>query len=306
MSRVDEGAARRQSRLSRHNILERVAQAVALVESLPSGAVATRNLSDHLARFVPADFWITLAVVLDRLPVPSEVRRLNRAFQLDGVEGVVRNLRSRAAVRGDRRPRIITDVDIVDVSGIAGGSAHGSEFARRLVVGWIAGGALPVLWTDDGRGMRLLTPLEADALGVPRAAAGSGEIVVPYRSRYVLAGGVTRPRSAERIIALGLYSENQSGSVGYGLAPLLDPPPIEDRHDGEDRFSWHLAAQRSLERLAVVGAPEREYRGWVQMLAAVGLTGPRIASFDVPSDGEDWSALARVVAAHLGLAVGTP
>jgi len=281
-------------------VLTRLADAIELIEGAPPAATDEVTIADHLGRFALHDFWITFVLVLDRFPVPMEVRRLSRSFQLDGVPGVVERLRSRTAIRGDEPTTVVSDVDLIDVTGVADGSAHGAEVGRRLVSAW-AGDALPVVWNADGRVLRTLTVDEAVALGVPTPAE-PGRPVVPYRSRYVIVGAVTHPRSAERVVALGIYSQNETGSVGYGLEPLLDPVPIEIRHDAEDRFSWHLAGQRSLERLAVVGAPEREYRGWVQMLAAVGLQGPRIEAFELPQDDDEgWAALARVVGAQLGL-----
>lgn len=293
--------------LSRRRVQERIAVAVAAIDRTAPPPVDPIELAIRMERFSPRELWLVAAVVLQRLPVPAEVRRLRRAFELDGLDGVVRRFGARSVIVGAAAPTIVSDRAVLDVTGLFDTSVAGREIGRRLVAGWVADGGLAVTWTRDGRALRSLDPSERSELRLVDDGASYAS-VIPFRTHYLVLGSVESPRSAERVIALGSYSENGTGSIGYGLAPLLRPGPPAER-EGDRRFSWHLAAQRSLDRLAVVGEVEHEYRGWVQMLSAVGITGPRIEGFAYPEGGssaaaDEWNTFARLLEAHFGLSLG--
>jgi hypothetical protein len=297
-----------------------VVDAVAPETDATSPRQAMARLATIMPTFTVAEFWLLLATVRAHLPAPAQVRRARRAFELDGAEGTLayaltglpRNARAASV-------EIVSDRTVVDVTGLLPGEVgtDGRGAGRQLIRAWATiPGVLPVTWTSSRRSMRGLGPAEKDALGIPRGFANDdATLLVPHRSRYVLLGTVDLPRAAERIVALGQYSLNETGSVGYGITPLLDPNAYPRQRDSPHRFSWHVAAQRSLTRLAALGdGVEQQYRGWAQMLSAVGLAGPEVTVFPMPNvtgaidagatqelSFVQWASVARDIAAVLGV-----
>lgn len=257
-----------------------------------------RTLLDAVADYDEHELWLTLAVLHGELPTPSHVRRLRRSRELDGgwgaLDQLLEDMPRRRADAGPLPPvTVVTDRVLLDVTGLLPDDdvAPGRGAGRQLVREWARSErVVPVTWGGSRRWLRELDADERAALGIHRERGRvfgtATTALVPHRAPYVAAGAVQLPRSAERLIALGEASDNPSGSVGYGLGPLLHA----DRHprqDGEARFSWHLAAQRSFDRLAVLGAGDvTEYTGWKRMLTAVGRPGPELVGFALPSDGD--------------------
>ncbi|WBU37777.1 hypothetical protein [Homoserinibacter sp. YIM 151385] len=295
----------------------------------PVSRPALGALLSALEALDESELWLALAVLHAELPTPSQVRRLRRSRELDGGWGALDQLLEDAPRRRGERGapvpvRVVSDVVLMDVTGLLPGDsvAPGLGAARQLARAWSReAGILPVAWGGSRRRLRELEDEERRAIGLAAPAGrllGATETaLVPHRAAYLLVGAVQLPRSAERIIALGESSANRSGSVGYGLGPLLraeEHPPQK----GEARFSWHLAAQRSLERLVVLGDGDtREYEGWRRMLSAVGRPGPELHGFALPADAAGvagsitapgssaaWLALAGDAGAVLGLAGG--
>jgi hypothetical protein len=276
----------------------------------PAGA-STADLVDRLAALLgapapapgsaaPGDAaataWLAAATVHAELPLPAGLRRLQRLMQLDGPWAGVQHLLDALPDRrrGDL-PAVVAG-RVVDVTGLLGdGAAPGREVGRRLAIAWSGDpDVVLVTWTSDARALRRLDAAEAERLGVASGPA-AGEPIVPARdAAYLLVGAVVRPRAAERLIALG-GSGIATAGIGVGLGPLLDHDAHRMPEGAEARFSWHLAAQRTFGRLAVLGddAVLRQYAGWKVMLRAIGVVGPELVP--LPSDASA-SDVARVLA----------
>jgi hypothetical protein len=307
---------------TRAAVRSRIAAVVDAVDPNPVATdprAATTRLAEVMPAFTVAEFWLLLGTVRGHLPAPAHVRRVRRAYELDGADGALAQVL--AGLPRDVRVapvEIVTDRALVDVTGLLPGEdgTEGRGAGRQLIRAWsTVPGVLPVTWTSSRRSLRGLGAAEYEALGIRRGFIDDATLLVPHRSRFVLLGTVDLPRAAERLIALGQYSLNETGSVGYGITPLIEPQAYPRQRDSPHRFSWHVAAQRSFTRLAALGDDvEQQYRGWALMLSAIGLTGPEVTTFPLPNvtgaidsgatqdlSFVQWASLARDIGAVLGV-----
>ena len=282
------------------------------------GETPTGKPLNDLARVIgswdSAGLWLAAAVIRGALPLSSAVRRVRRVMELDGPWAAIDallTLDGDSWRRGDPVPSVSIvgkDTVLLDVTGLLldDEPQEGRGAGRKLAREWSQySGVELVTWADDTRNLRAINAAEASIIGVNEPSIDSNEALVPHGSTYVLVGIVDRPRLSERIIALGAISGNTTGSVGYGLGPLIDSQAYK-RPEGDRRFAWHLAAQRSLEQLAILGGHEiaDHYRGWEIMLPALGLEGPQLHEFALPGDApavDSWSELARTVGSSIGI-----
>jgi len=153
-------------------------------------------------------------------------------------------------------------------------------------------------WDSSDRTLRELDPpLRRNALygTVPDAKADpSSDILVPWRSRYVLPELATEDERTSRIAALAEFSGNRTATIGFDCVPLTT---AETAHIGMSAaFSRTLVAVSHMDRVATISeAAAVEYRGWREMLAGVGRKGPEIQRILLPSEAGsvDDAALAR-------------
>jgi len=314
-----ESSTRLRARLltpaARNAARERIAT-VLDITGRPATGMPIDDLVAAFDSFARAELWLALAVLHGELPVASELRRIRRLRELDGSWAALgRTLR--LATSGSHYPTVVVvgaDTTLMDVSGLLPDHAprEGRGIARAIAREWGAvAGVVPVTWGLGGRSLRALTAVEASSIGLPAPRFDSSLVLVPHDSAYVLLGTVDKPRSSECLIALGQASHNATSSVGYGLHPLVSSQAYA-RQEGEERFSWHVAAQRSFAHLAVVGDSVIEhYKGWEQMLPAIGLTGPVLHEVplpprtsgvvDVERERSEWHALSRTVGSLIGI-----
>jgi len=280
----------------------------------PSTGRALDDLAAAFATFDRSELWLALAVLHGELPAASELRRIRRLTELDGPWAALQRTLTLAATGGSYPlVRVIgPGTTLLDVTGVqAGASTNGGEVAQRLASEWAtAPGVVPVTWTASRKALRALTPQESIELGYPAPSLSAEEILVPHNAAYVLVGTADKPRSSECLIALGQSSDNATASIGFGLGPLIGPEAYR-RQEAEERFSWHVAAQRSFGTLVVVGSGIMEhYRGWERMLPAVGFAGPKLIEFAVtPAADEaqtpnDWPAISHSVGSAIGIYAG--
>jgi hypothetical protein len=258
------------------------------------GTSAFNAVPDRLARLAmelehggDAESWLSLATLAGSLPDGELVARVRRRI---AVEGGTAGIDEIVGFHGNRLRKVpdLSIVDggvLIDVSGLAHGGARvfGRGAAIATVRRWARRQeAQLVTWTPRGDALRRLTVEESTVLGVGDGVGIPGELVVPWKSRYLLAGIVDSPGSADRAIALGTFSGNAGGTLGFGLDPVFNAE-AEAYYNGPLRYSWHLAVVRSLPH--VVAGSERagiEYRGWKRMLSALGIAGPDIAVVPFP------------------------
>lgn len=283
-----------------------------------TGATVARSpLSDFaraISHFDPAELWFATAAVRGELPTAADLRRTRRILELDGPWAAIERIVAHRPPSAN--PVVVTDENavVLDVTGLLPGNEmhDGLGVGRQLVRHWAESPAVvPVTWHDSHTSLRALTGEEANALGVPAPRYDTASVIVPWRARYCLVGTVDKPRSSERLIAVGRESNNATSSIGYGLNPLVSVEAYV-RQEKEERFSWHVAAQRSFDDLVVVGGGVFEhYLGLEQMLPAIGVTGPKLHNVSLPTSTtgstgvtvttEGWKRMAHTVGSLIGI-----
>jgi glycosyltransferase involved in cell wall biosynthesis len=116
-------------------------------------------------------------------------------------------------------------------------------------------------------------PAAVDPEAVPR-------LVVPWRSTVVLVE-TPPPDHCGALTAVSLHSGSTVAVLGYDCIPALSPELI---HEGlPDRFMRYLQVVKHSHRVAgISGAATQEFRGFVDMLGAQGLTGPDVVEVVLP------------------------
>ncbi|HEY4268849.1 MAG TPA: hypothetical protein VGM94_11725 [Galbitalea sp.] len=290
----------------------RVAMVVAAIETDGNGSAARTGLgglASELERGGVRETWLALAVLGGALPGSELVVRVRRRLELDGGWAAINEiLAARAKIRhqGTVEVSLAHHLALIDVSGLVDGSIRlvGRGAAIATVRQWSQRPeARLVVWTSRGDNLRPITAAEAAHLDVDAPVGRADEILVPWQSSYLLAGIVDDPDRADRAIALGVYSGNGGGTLGFGLDPVLNAED-EAYYNGPRRYAWHLAVARSLPRL-VAGSTRAglEYQGWKRMLPAVGLDGPdiRVVAFPLRElrSSPDWAAATDTAWIHL-------
>jgi len=311
-------------------VLEDRTRAVAAVlgrtEQLPTRRTSlTALLAQAVTLTSRAEVWLALAAVSGVLPTDATVTAVCRAAEFDGARPLAEAIRAALDPATSTRPvRIVTDAVVIDVHNTARTRlATGIQrVARETAVRWAAErDCLMVAWVDGFLALRDLTADERSRMsgtafdGQAVAVTDSDsptDIVVPWRTTYVLPELVAdRPRN-QRILALARWSGNRTGAIGFDCIPLTSGDTTDV--GVPDFFADHLATIRHMQRLTTISnAAATEYRGWREMLKGVGLPGPQIEPVLLPAEAPavDDAALERarrrfvVAGMPLVLCVGT-
>ncbi len=237
-----------------------------------------------------AQVWLALSVLTGRFPTRSTVVEVARRGEFDGgatLWATVDELTTSESARWT--VTVVSDQVVVDLAHTVstvlttGIQRVARETARR----WLRDQeCLPVAWSHRFQSLRLLTAVERarldhGAAGDDSAADGPTTVVVPWNATYLLPElGAEEPRT-ERLLALAELSPNRTGVIGFDCVPITSAETTQRGFAGI--FAKNLAAVRHFDRVAAIsGAAATEYEGWRDMLAAVGVPGPRIASVPLP------------------------
>lgn len=238
--------------------------------------------------------WLVTATVTGRLPDRPEVLRASRQLVLDGPWAVLHRLLGRLLHRpGAPWPRVRVAVGevLVDLHHTAQTDlATGIQrVARRTTAEWVRGRPEVVLvgWTDRLDALRVLPPSErARALGEPVAQAadtGLDEIVVPWRSTYLLPELMTESSRTGRLQAVLRNSRSRSGLIAFDMVPISSAETTGDSMG--PAFAGMLTAAAHADQVAAISeAAAQEWRGWRRMLSGTGLTGPEVTAVSLPTE----------------------
>lgn len=267
-------------------------------EQAPAAEVdgLVRQLSSVLREPAPDEVWLTLSVLTGALPLRDEVVDAVRLVRLDGAAALLRSLvRNRAngfILNRLQMPRVrvVTAAVVVDVHHTARtGLATGIQrVVRKSIAEWTKHHQMTLVgWDSADRTLRELDPpLRRNALygTVPDAKADpASDILVPWRSRYVLPELATEDERTSRIAAMAEFSGNRTSTIGFDCVPLTT---AETAHLGMSAaFSRTLVAVSHMDRVATISeAAGVEYRGWREMLRGVGRPGPDVTTVLLPSE----------------------
>lgn len=270
--------------------------------------VATSQLYGRLVEHVHAQhgtdsLWLLMTSLAGALPLPDDVKAAARARDLTRPGEFAAWLLEASYVTAASVGTPDLDMDVVDsgvVVDVAFAATHElhtgiQRVVRETVPRWHRDHEFTlVAWTDPGGAMRHLLPGESDRIlrwhehsaraqeraADPAAVRPAHRLVVPWRS-WVLLPENPPPEHAPALAAISLYSGSRTALIGYDCIPAISPELI---HPGlPDRFMRYLEAVKHAHRVAgISGAATREFEGFVQMLAAQGLTGPAVVECVLP------------------------
>lgn len=242
--------------------------------------------------------WLVLAVVTAAFPERQAVIDLRRSMVLDGADSalssVVKSARRRIALRPWSAPavRVAQDAVIVDVHHTARtGLATGIQRVVRMTLPhWTAQHDVVLTgWTSGLDALRPLTERERNNAvhgtdkGAAAAARTAHEVLVPWRSTYLLPELAIEEERTSRLLSFAEFSRNATAVIGFDCVPLTSAETVGIGMGGA--FGKTLAAVARFDRVVTISeAAANEYRGWAQMLEGANIAGPRVTSVVLPSD----------------------
>jgi glycosyltransferase involved in cell wall biosynthesis len=269
---------------------DRVALVLATITGEASRTDVARADWDGLAKVLDDGrddaVWLTFAVLDSRFPDGEEVRRARRQIRTEGPHAFLRRWgRRRPSLR--RRPpvEVVTDAMVLDVHHTARTTlATGIQrVVRQILQNW-HGPATLVGWNPALTGLRSLSPEERDNAtqgGGRPARAPTANVVVPWRSRYVLLELAVEDARTTRLAALAEFSGNATAVIGFDCVPLTSGETTGAGMGAA--FARNLVAVSRFDQVIPISqAAGQEYSGWCRMLAGTGLTGPRITPLALP------------------------
>ena len=273
--------------------LGEVARVLELSRDGDPGALLERLVGRIAESLDTAEAWLLLTAVSTVFPSEDEVRALVRSAELDSVTTCTLRLLADVlpaaqAGRLDRELLIVTGGVVVDVD-FSARNDHTSgiqRVVRNTVPEWTGRHALTlVAWGEDGRSWREVTASESERVGGPIGqpeAESELRLVVPWRSTVIL---VEVPTVAERCLPLATlarFSGNRTTAIGYDLIPIASAETVP--LGMADHFGKYLALVKNLDRIAGISATATtEFASFAGMLAAQGVTGPRVSECSLPS-----------------------
>ncbi|SDI93991.1 Glycosyl transferases group 1 [Frankineae bacterium MT45] len=269
-------------------------------------AEAAACLDGIVARLVdesdPAVVWLVIAAISTVTPDSDEVLAAQRELALldrdEAAQWLLGTCMALAVDRGNPRMpvRIVDSGVLVEVDFSARFNLHTGiqRVVRSLVPRWDRDHDIVlVAWTPGGGAMRTLDQDESTRVlkwasgGVRtrqlRAAATDEQpwsLVIPWRSVVVLSE-VPDQGVAAKLSALAEYSGNTVAAIGYDCIPIISSdmlPPGEP-----NKFVKYLSMLKHIDRVAGISeSASNEFRGFVDMLPAQGLSGPTVTTCVLP------------------------
>lgn len=243
--------------------------------------------------------WLVLTAVHGAYPTNAAVLDLGRRLELSRTEHVETWLlgcalgRTRTG-RPDLLATVVTDGTVVDVDFCARYETHTGiqRVVRESVPRWARDHDVTLTaWVDTYDGMRTLAPREDARVlrhGRPVDIPLADELdyrprlVVPWRSLVVLPD-VPNTAASEHLAALGRFSGNRVGMIGYDMIPITS---AEQRPDVDAVASaQYLTVVKQAHRVAGISeSATAEFAGFVHTLSAQGVRGPLVREVALTED----------------------
>lgn len=233
--------------------------------------------------------WLLLTALHGAFPRTTAVLDLGRRLELASTDRVATDLlaallgRTRTG-RPDLLMTLVTEGTVVDVDFSARHETHTGiqRVVRETVPRWDRDhGVTATAWVDTYDAMRTLAPREEARVlrhGQPDTVTAADDLayrprlVVPWRSLVVLPD-VPNTRASDVLSALGRFSGNRVGMIGYDMIPITS---AEQRPDVDAIASaQYLTVVKHAHRVAGISeSATAEFAGFVHALTAQGVPGP--------------------------------
>jgi len=241
--------------------------------------------------------WLIFVALSTVLPEMADVEAIVRHARLNSVVDTrlwlmgftLRAARSRG--RLTQRMTVLTEAVVVDVN-FSATDEHNSgiqRVVRRTMPEWVRQHETVTLCAWGVGAMRTLTEREEHrviAWDSERAGAhdpSTTELLIPWKSRVVLAEVPSRAYMCDPIAAMARYSGNVVSLIGYDAIPLVSAETVPV--DMSDHFAKFLSVVKWADSVAAISvAAAGEFRGFARMVGSQGLSGPRVVECSLPAD----------------------
>lgn len=263
--------------------------------------------------------WLAFSAIATVFPDEDTLAELFRRFDLHSDLEVARWMLDDGITRGAAGGRLECQLDIVAAPGVvdvdfSATNEHNTgiqRVTRHVVPFWVPRGVILVAWTGQ---TGIYRRLRADELarvvdwdsprGSEREGADADRLVVPWGCPLILAEVPPSVR-LPGLIGLSRHSGSPVSAIGYDTIPIASRNAVSRAET--DRFARYLSVIKYMRSIAAISASAaREFQGFVDMLPAQGLTGPRVVACALPESppgAESGPAPERIV--PLVLCVGS-
>jgi glycosyltransferase involved in cell wall biosynthesis len=247
-----------------------------------------RDLAHGLAQPDESASYLLLAATSGTIPEYDKVLELHRRWRADGVvvalETVLRRARSEHRWHRAQPLRIESGV-IIDVND----TAHTpfttgiQRVVRSTLNIWVdSHDPLLVTWNDSLTAPRTLTAAEHSLATGRDGRAGDTELIIPFRSTFILPEIATAPMRVARLKTIAAFSDGSTAAIGYDAIPITSAETAGPGMPGA--FAGYLSTIGRFNRVAAISDSSRtEYFGIEQMLIGAGITGPDVSTVALPS-----------------------
>lgn len=247
--------------------------------------------------------WLILTAVTGRYPSADAVNELRRRLLGDPrAQTLGRVLAAALDPASSNAPltelEVVVDGVVVDVDYSARHDLNTGiqRVVRNCLPTWAAEHEVVLAAWSGTDAFRRLDPVEEDRVlrwsgpqHEPPRRTRSRRVLVPWRSLVVLPE-VPAPWLCPTLAAVAELSGNAVSLVGYDAIPVVSadtmPPEEPERYVHYLTLVKHAAAVAAISRSA-----GEEFSGFVDMLGAQGLVGPRVRVCALPSDVPDVTPL---------------
>ncbi|MBC7761475.1 MAG: hypothetical protein H7201_06690, partial [Candidatus Saccharibacteria bacterium] len=187
--------------------------------------------------------------------------------------------------------RVVQDATVIDVN-FSATDEHNTgiqRVVRRTLPSWLRDHAVELAaWTSYSGALRTLTPrefhraVEWDEVREGDKDASNVELLVPWRTRLILAEVPSRSSMCDPLGALARFSGNSVSLIGYDAIPIVSAESVPAGMS--DHFAKFLGVVKWSESVAAISAAAAgEFRGFAAMLGSQGLVGPRVVECSLPA-----------------------
>lgn len=244
--------------------------------------------------------WLLLVAIAGNFPTADDVQELLGRLSVSGVEGAYLAVLEGSLPLAANSRFLNVEIDILDhttvvdvnftaQNGLNTGvqrvirqtmSRWHNKYAHRLVV-----------WTDNGKAMRLLTEREHQRVldwdsSMRFELSEMGDelitrIAVPWRSKIIVPE-VAIHGVIPAMSALAAYSGNELCLVGHDAIPVLSPEDVLPEES--ERFAHFLSVVKYAKKVVCVShSAAKEFSGFGQTLSSQGLTSPEVDVVPLPA-----------------------
>ncbi|MEG1391355.1 MAG: hypothetical protein RSC50_00430, partial [Aurantimicrobium sp.] len=244
--------------------------------------------------------WLLLVAIAGNFPTADDVLELLGRLSVSGVEGAyLAVLEGTLPLAANSRflnvgIDILDKTTVVDVNFTAqnGLNTGVQRVIRQTMTRWNnTFDHQLVVWTDNGKAMRLLTDREKQrvlewdsSMRFELSEMGDEQITriaIPWRSK-VIVPEVAIHGVIPAMSALAAYSGNQLALVGHDAIPVLSPEDVLPEES--ERFAHFLSVVKyATDIVCVSHSAAKEFSGFGQTLSSQGLQSPRVDVVPLPA-----------------------